>query len=571
MHTTMPHALARPIGTRLRRAASAYTIAGCIIAAPMAVCTIATAQSITVAPQAHTAQGDVIGRYNGLIASFLGIPYAASPVGDLRFAPPQPHAAWTAPLAATQYGSPCPQTDRLNSASTDEDCLFLNVYAPALGAPNRPVMVFIHGGSFNAGNGGITPPPGGPDYSGVDIANRSGVVVVTLNYRLSLLGFLATPALDADNGRPSGNYGLQDQQQALRWVKQNIAAFGGDPNNVTIFGQSAGGISVLYQLVSPDAAGLFSRAILESSDDGNSVTLPAVEALYNPVITALGCDPANNTAACLRAVPVANFLALQTAGVNGGPFLDGRTVPAAPTALIGAGQFNRVPVVAGTTANEGSYFIAVATNAANPNAPLTAAQVTATIAADFPAGATQILAAYPFSNYASPADALATIATDSFFACPTDNVRALAAAYAPVYGYEFNQPNPVLNFPVPSAPGVTRGDSHTAELAYVFGHNGAGQPLSGGDALLSQQIINYWTSFAASGNVNNRDDLLGLFGVPVAAPENRPIWPAYAAAHSVLSLTTPPAPESNFAAKHQCALWASLGYPEVLIESVASP
>ena len=563
--------MTRLVAARLRRAANACTTAACLIAGSVAVCPGAVAQSITVAPQAHTAQGDVVGRYQGLIATFLGIPYAAPPTGQLRFAPPQPHAAWTAPLRATQYGSPCPQTNRLNSASTDEDCLFLNVYAPAIGVAKRPVMVFIHGGSFNSGNGGVTPTPGGPDYSGVDIANRSGVVVVTLNYRLSLLGFLTSPALDADNGRPSGNYGLQDQQEALRWVRQNIAAFGGDPNNVTLFGQSAGGISVLYQVVSPDAAGLFSRAIIESSDDGNSVPLPVAEALFNPVITALGCDPANNTVACLRAVPVASFLALETAGVNGGPALDGRTVPAAPTALIGAGQFNRVPIVAGTVANEGSYFVAVATNAANPNVPLTAAQVTAPIAADFPAGATQILAAYPFANYASPADALATIATDSFFACPTDNVRSLAAAFTPVYGYEFNQPNPVLNFPVPSAPGVTPGDSHTAELAYVFGHNGAGQRLSGGDALLSQQIINYWTSFAASGDVNNRDDLLGPFGVPLAAPENRPVWPSYAPAGSLLSLTSPPAPESNFAAKHQCALWASLGYPEVLIESVANP
>ena len=364
---------------------------------------------------------------------------------------------------------------------------------------------------------------------------------------------------------------MQEQLEGLRWVKQNIAAFGGDPNNVTIFGQSAGGISVLYQVVSPDSAGLFSRAIVESSDDGNSVSLPAVEALYNPVITALGCDPANNTAACLRAVPVGSFLALQTAGVNGGPFLDGRTVPAAPAALIGVGQFNRVPIIAGTTANEGSYFVAVATNAANPSQPLTAAQVTATVAADFPAGATQILAAYPFSSYATPGDALAAIVTDSFFSCPTDHIRTLAAAYTPVWGYEFNQPNPVLNFPVPSAPGITPGDIHTSELAYVFGHNGAGQPLGGENARLSRQIIDYWTSLATAGNVNTRDDLLGPIGTPLAALENRPYWPPFAPAGRLLSLASPPAPEGNFAAKHQCTLWASLGYPEVLIESVTPP
>lgn len=539
----------------------------CVLAAALTVSGLAHAR--TIAPEARTAQGDVVGRFEGPIASFLGIPYAAAPVGELRFAPPQPHAAWTAPIQATQYGSPCPQTNRLNSGSSNEDCLFLNVYAPAIGVRNRPVMVFFHGGSFNSGNGGVT--AGSPDYSGVDIANRSGAVVVTLNYRLSLLGFLAAAGLDADNRRPSGNYGLQDQQQALRWVRQNIAAFGGDPHNVTIFGQSAGGISVLYQIVSPDAAGLFSRAIIESSDDGNSATLPVVETAYNPIITALGCDPARNTVACLRAVPVASFLALETAGINGGPFLDGRTVPAAPAALIGAGQFNRVPIVAGTTANEGSYFVAVATNAANPNAALTAAQVTATVAADFPAGASQILATYSFANYATPGDALAAIATDSFFSCPTDHIRTLAASYTPVWGYEFNQPNPVLNFPIPSAPGITRGDSHTSELAYVFGHDGTGQALAGGDARLSRQIVDYWTSFATSGNPNNRDDLLGPIGIPIAAPEDRPFWPGYAAASTLLSLASSPSPEDDFAAAHHCPLWASLGYPEVLIDSVAGP
>ena len=430
-------------------------------------------------------------------------------------------------------------------------------------------MVFFHGGSFNSGNGGVT--AGSPDYDGVDIANRSGAVVVTLNYRLSLLGFLATAGLDADNRRPSGNYGLQDQQQALRWVQQNIAAFGGDPRNVTIFGQSAGGISVLYQVVSPDAAGLFSRAIIESSDDGNSVTLPVVEAAYNPVITALGCDPAHDTVACLRAVPVANFLALETAGINGGPFLDGRTVPAAPATLIALGRFNRVPIVAGTVANEGSYFVAVATNAANPNVPLTAAQVTSTVNADFPAGASQILATYPFANYPTPGDTLAAIATDSFFSCPTDHIRTLAASYTPVWGYEFNQPNPVLDFPVPSAPGVTRGDSHTTELAYVFGHDGADQPLAGADARLSRQIIDYWTSFATAGNPNTTDDLFGPIGIPIAAPEDRPFWPGYTSVGTLLSLASSPSPETGFAARHHCALWASLGYPEVLIESVVNP
>ena len=167
------------------------------------------------APQVATDRGPVTGLVNGGVAEYLGIPYAAPPTGHLRFRPPQPHAAWSAPLEATKFGNPCPQTPRLGSGSTNEDCLVLNVFAPAEHSSQRPVMVFIHGGSFNAGSGGVTT-PNGPDYSGNDIVAQSGALVVTLNYRVGALGFLAAPALDAEDGRnSSGNYGLLDQQAAL--------------------------------------------------------------------------------------------------------------------------------------------------------------------------------------------------------------------------------------------------------------------------------------------------------------------------------------------------------------------
>jgi len=161
-------------------------------------------QASPFAPQVNTAQGEVVGLLDDQIAKFLGIPYAAPPIGDLRLAPPQAHTDWASPLQATQYGNPCPQTPRLGSGSSNEDCLFLNVYTPAFEAPKRPVLVFIHGGSFNAGNGGVT--VGSPSYDGGDISRKSGAVVVTMNYRLSILGFLANAGLDKDNGRPSGNY-----------------------------------------------------------------------------------------------------------------------------------------------------------------------------------------------------------------------------------------------------------------------------------------------------------------------------------------------------------------------------
>ncbi len=192
----------------------------------------ATGGSVSVS----TDNGVVVGSTGDSVATFLGIPYAAPPVGELRFRAPQPHAPWTTPLKATAYGSPCPQTARLGSPSLNEDCLTLNVWTPIHGG-HRPVMIFIHGGSFNAGSGGAVPGTG-PDYGGTDIAERGDVVVVTINYRLSILGYLAAPALDAENPQHvSGNYGLQDQQAALAWVKRNIARFGGDPANVTLFGE----------------------------------------------------------------------------------------------------------------------------------------------------------------------------------------------------------------------------------------------------------------------------------------------------------------------------------------------
>ena len=508
-----------------------------------------------------TDKGVVVGAANDGVAAFLGIPYAAPPVGDLRFRAPQPRAAWATPLQATAYGSSCPQSARLGSPSLNEDCLYLNVWAPTQGG-RKPVMVFIHGGSFNAGSGGAV--PGGPDYSGADIAEKADAVVVTINYRLSILGYLTAPALDAENPQHvSGNYGLQDQQAALAWAKRNIAQFGGNPEDVTLFGESAGGISVLYQLVSPGAADLFQRAIVESANDGASLPLAAAEPLEAPVIAALGCGGAPDVAACLRALPVTTII---NSGLAVGPPIDGYTVPQQPPAAFAAGQFNHVPAIIGTNANEGTYFIAVATNAAGH--ALTAADYAAVIGANYPTATAQIETAYPLSAYDTPADALAAIETDSFFACPSDAVRMALAPQVPVWGYEFAQPNPVQNFPLPVAPGIDLRDSHTTELAYVFGHDGSGNPLTGQNRRLSDAVIGYWTRFAASGNPN--------FALRLAALRELDDWPVFWLRYEssqplVLSLRLPVGQATNFAAAHHCALWKSLGYPEKLLLSVPKP
>ena len=194
------------------------------------------------------------------INAFLGIPYAAPPLGALRWTPPRPHGHWHGVLEATQVGTPCPQRDFFGTEFGNEDCLFLNVYTPGLKKNENkhnglPVMVWIHGGSLVTGSRGL--------YDPMPLVEKGGVIVVTINYRLGVLGFLAHPALDAE-GHLNANYGLMDQQFALQWVQRNIAAFGGDPKRVTIFGESAGGLSVYANLASPTAAGLFRRAIAES-------------------------------------------------------------------------------------------------------------------------------------------------------------------------------------------------------------------------------------------------------------------------------------------------------------------
>ena len=552
-------------GRRMRRPVLAALVAASILAAPATT----AARDAQFTPTVDTDKGSVAGRREGGIAEFRGIPYAAAPTGALRFRPPQPRAAWSQPLDATQFGSACPQSARLGTPSVNEDCLSLNVYAPLVGQGRRPVLVFIHGGSFNAGSGGVA--ANGPDYRGNDIAAQSGAVVVTINYRLSILGFLAAPALDAENAQGvSSNYGLQDQQEALRWVQRNIGQFGGDPGNVTIFGESAGGISVLYHLVSPGSAGLFQRAIIESSDDGASLPLPTAEALEQPVVAALGCGSATDVAACLRALPVE---AIVNSGLNVGPIIDGVTVPGQPRDLIAAGRFNRAPLIIGTNRNEGTYFIAVAANAAGR--ALTAADYDAVILTNFGAAATPAIeAAYPLAAYPSPAQALAAVETDSFFACPSDAVRRVLAPQIDVWGYEFAASDPVQNFPLPPAPAdLTLGDSHTTELAYVFGHDGRGNRLpTRADRLLSRQVIDYWTNLASSGDPNREADQRGRVNLTEhveAATGRRPSWPAFTLLSGLVqTLAKPVGKEADFVTAHQCALWASLGYPERLLTAV---
>jgi para-nitrobenzyl esterase len=476
--------------------------------------------------------GQLRGKQVGGTDDYLGIPYAAPPVGSLRWHAPQPPAHWRGIRSATRFAPHCPQPAGVfGRASTSEDCLYLNVFAPARHRRSGlPVMVWIHGGGFVGGES--------DDYDpGALVAH--GVIVVSINYRLGALGFLAHPALADHPGGPTGDYGLMDQQAALRWVRDNIRAFGGDPRNVTIFGESAGGQSVLLQLVSPGARGLFQKAIAESGGYALSpVPLAGAEAAGRAFAAKAGC--ASQTAACLRSLPVATILADQNQ-TGASADLDGLVLTEPLKTALTSGNFSHMPVIDGSNHDEWRLFVALATFEGHP---VTAANyqpmITSTLHVS-PRIAALIAAQYPVSAYRSPAIALSTVGTDAIFACPTLLLDQAMAQYAPTYAYEFNDENAPSPYP---SPGFAYGATHASELQYLFGLPASAHgSLSPQQQQLAAAMRQEWTSFARS-------------GVPSAT--GAPAWPRFTAAtQAMLSLVPPePAAETSFATNHHCAFWA---------------
>ncbi len=393
-------------------------------------------------PLAITESGFVTGTTTNGVNEFLGIPYAVPPVGALRWTPPKPYGFVPGFLLnATSFGSECTQPGGIGS----ENCLFLNVYKPRNElvedlvedhGRGLPVMVWIHGGGLTAGSSDL--------YDPTPLVKK-GVIVVTINYRLGYLGFFAQSAIDSE-GHLNGNYGLMDQQLALKWVRDNIAGFGGDPHRVTIFGQSAGGESAYAQLASPLAAGLFSGAISESGAAGEFqdyyffiVALAAGETTGSEgapagdaVAAFLGCT----TAACLRALPAASLVAVEPSSVF--PFVDGTLLTQQPSAAFATGEFNQVPVISGGNHDEYRIFVAAEYDlAGNPIATLADydAAVSALWGAGGPAFVFTVESVYPDS----PADsldggeALSASATDGIFACSERNSVQLLSQFVPTY------------------------------------------------------------------------------------------------------------------------------------------
>ena len=448
---------------------------------------------------------------------------------------------------ATRFAPHCPQpASPFGLASMSEDCLYLNIFAPAgseHGARRMPVMLWIHGGALIVGESN--------DYDPAGLV-QDGVIVVTINYRLGALGFLAHPALADHPGGPSGDYGLMDQQAALRWVQRNIRAFGGDPGNVTIFGQSAGGLSVLLQLASPGARGLFSRAIADSgTHDLTQEPLATAEAAGKAFAAKTGC--ASQTAACLRSLPVKDILDKENrAGYR--PDIDGGVLTRSLKTAFASGQFTRVPVTNGTNHDEERLFVAL--SQLEGGAPVTAANYHSMIASTVGVSATAaavIAARYPLSAYPSPAVALGALGTDALYACHALTVDESASRYVQTYAYEFNDENAPQRYRPPVS--FLYGAAHESELQYLFDLRNTPLPgvLSPQQQQLGAAMKQYWTNFAEH-------------GVPASSIE--PPWSAFdSSSQRMLSLTSPrPQVETGFAAEHHCAFWAA----EVLAGSRSS-
>jgi para-nitrobenzyl esterase len=531
-----------PIGQRVRTGLAAGAAATAVLIAA-AACTSATATpgasksasksagaSAAKAPVVTTAGGAVRGQAVAAGDEFLGIPYAVPPVGALRWQPPRPAAPWPGVRAATSYAPHCPQpSSTFGLASTSEDCLYLNVFSPAKNkAQSLPVMVWVHGGSLRTGESN--------DYNPAGLV-RDGVVVVTINYRLGALGFLADAALASRPGGPSGNYGLMDQQAALRWVQRNIRGFGGDPGEVTLFGESAGGLSTLAQLASPGARGLFQRAIVESGTyQLTQQPLAAAEAAGKTFAAKAGC--ASNTAACLRGLPVSTILANQDP-VGYTPDVDGAVLTQPVKTALARGQFNRVPVVIGTNHDEYRLFVAVVQFLGGR---VTAANYQSMIASTLgvpAATAGKIAAQYPLSHYPSPPVALGAVGTDAIFACHALTAEESLARYVPTYAYEFNDENAPELFLPPV--GFPYGAAHASELPYLFSQTTASRPIpfTKAQQQLAAAMKQDWTNLAKT-------------GIPAAG------WPRFTGtSQQMLSLVPPqPRPETNFSAEHHCAFWA---------------
>jgi carboxylesterase type B len=543
------HAL---LGAGLVTAGLALAVSATTIPTVAARGRLSAADQPAVQPQSLTVTTDagmVFGRTTGGVDQFLGMPYAAPPVGALRWEPPQPVTPWQGIRSALTYGNRCTQLADTNGPRIDtEDCLYINVYAPAVipAGKKLPVLFMINGGRLVNG--------AGDQHDGSLIAQDEQVIVVSFNYRVGPFGFLALPGLSASQDAAEGNFGLLDQEAALRWVSRNIGAFGGDPSKVTIAGESSGAWSVCALMASPPAKGLFSQAIMES---GSCATQSPATAQANAqaIAAKAGCTVPSAAASCLRGKPEADVLDASTnyqpEFTWGGPDMP---VPAAQA--VASGSYNKVPILLGTNHDEARIFTTSLVST-------TQQQYVQLIDFLYGSLAPAVLKLYPWTAFPQPytaAYAVAAIWTDSGFitgigGCPEQNLaRQFTTSGVPVYFYQFDDRDapPLTNS---GPPGYQWGAGHAMELAYMWPSftNGFSlyAELTGAQLRLSRQMIAYWGAFVRTG-----------------APEafGQPAWPQY---RSKLLMSLRPGglsrviPAATFAAQHQCAFWNNPGQPAV--------
>ena len=569
------------------------------LAALFIIAAVATASAQTVVTDTGTFIGVPSPSDPTAVDVFFGIRYAAAPEGAARWTPPQPPTSPAGPVLADFPGPACPQAGSTAPLPQSEDCLFLNVYAPATATPHSklPVFLWIHGGALVSGTGA--------DYDPSVMVAENNIIVVTINYRLGALGWLVEPGLLAQtpsffqNVGDAGDYGLMDQQFALQWVQRNIGGFGGDMRKVTVGGESAGGLSVSSNLVSTTTAkGLFRSAIIESG--GYMLHDVPSELVYGGIFgagfdAALGCTPPND-AGCLREASVANILAAQgeVFGANGiSPDFGTKVLPLALQPALSTGEFIRVPVLQGTNANEGRLFepldfpfastfpnILAAGGSANfdlsnPNSFCAEGSSTPAVctypqeinlflgvigfpAAENTAALSDALAVeYPLANFPDPFlpgnapssdEALAQIFTDLVFACNGSDSNIDLARFVPVFGYEFNDPNAptVVGFgtvvePPNDAFGFPSASEHASELQFLFNF---GTPLSADEQQLAGEMKTYWGNFVNTGDPN--------------LPRHSSFWLPFNFIGAVQDLVPGPRipnPFFNFRQEHFCGIW----------------
>jgi para-nitrobenzyl esterase len=462
------------------------------------------AASQSAACLVSTTRGQIQGVDRGASCAFLGIPFTAPLTANLRWQRPQPAPAW-APLTLVANTPPpnCPGFNPTTGLPQGEDdCLRLNVWTPDPAPTGRaPVIVWLHTGAFVGASANFA------GSNGQRFAEETGAVIVAPNYRHGPFGFLAHAALSSEDASypSSGNYGLLDQRAAMAWVRENIAAFGGDPTAITIAGTSAGGLSVSLHLVSPGSAGLFERAIIQSGTASYRWRgRDEAEAQGERFAAVLGCTDPTEVLTCLRgksrdqilsALPLGSDQVLEGTRVQWGPVVDGLELPAQPRLLLEIGAFQRVPVIVGTNRNEGWLFVDRSFRTG-----LSAEQYSALLATEFGADATAVEAVYPAASFSSPKEALAQLVGDVEYVCEARRVaRLVERTGTPVYRYSFEYevdavaPDRVI---------------HGLESNLLFGNN-FGPPtnyvLTGPDLALFRSMSGYWSRFAATGNPNVDD------------------------------------------------------------------